>query len=87
MRDRQLTVTQNSVRQQDFSEPAPVQSSQLYFSIDELAERFRVERSTIERYVHRGKFGNEWFRMGTRIIIPAEGVYAFENDARTNAQQ
>jgi excisionase family DNA binding protein len=80
-------MAQYSVRQHDFGEPAQAQSSQLYFSIDELAERFRVERSTIERYVHRGKFGNEWFRMGTRIIIPAKGVYAFENDARTNAQQ
>jgi len=80
-------MAQNSIRQHEFNEPAEVQSSQLYFSIDELAERFRVERSTIERYIHRGKFGTEWFRMGTRIIIPAESVYAFENDARTHAQQ
>jgi hypothetical protein len=64
------------------SSPAQQQSSQLYFSIDDLAARFRVERSTIERYVHRGKFGDDWFRIGTRIIIPADGVYAFEKSAR-----
>ena len=64
------------------STPVQPQSSQLYFSIDDLAARFRVERSTIERYVHRGKFGDDWFRMGTRIIIPADGVYAFEKSVR-----
>jgi len=74
-------MPQHSVTGQE-SPSVQQQSSQLYFSIDDLAERFRVERSTIERYVHRGKFGDDWFRMGTRIIIPADGVYAFERSAR-----
>ena len=52
------------------------------FSINEVAEYLSVNRATVERLLHAGKFGKDWWRIGSKIIIPKENVFAYERDEK-----
>ncbi len=56
------------------------------FSINRTAEYFDVHRSTIERLLHAGEFGRDWWRIGRKIIIPKENVFAYERREREKRQ-
>jgi excisionase family DNA binding protein len=45
------------------------------YSVNKAAERLSVHRSTIARLLHDGTLG--FFRIGTRIIIPAENLQRY----------
>jgi len=40
------------------------------FDINRVAEHLSVHRSTVERLLHAGEFGKDWWRAGRKIIIP-----------------
>jgi excisionase family DNA binding protein len=48
------------------------------FSINKAAEYLSVHRSTVERLLHAGELGNNWWRIGTKIIIPKQNVFDYE---------
>jgi excisionase family DNA binding protein len=48
------------------------------FSINAVAKHLSVHRSTVERLLHGGEFGKDWWRIGRKIIIPKENVFAYE---------
>lgn len=52
------------------------------FDINKVAEHLSVHRSTVERLLHSGEFGRDWWRVGRKIIIPKENVFAYERRER-----
>ena len=52
------------------------------FDINKVAEHLSVHRSTVERLLHAGEFGKDWWRAGRKIIIPKENVFAYEKRER-----
>lgn len=52
------------------------------FSVNKAAEYLSVHRSTVERLLHAGEFGKDWWRIGKKIIIPKENVFAYERRER-----
>ena len=52
------------------------------FDINKIAEHLSVHRSTVERLLHGGEFGKDWWRKGRKIIIPKENVFAYERRER-----
>jgi excisionase family DNA binding protein len=52
------------------------------FSVNMAAAYLSVHRSTIERLLHAGEFGRDWWRIGKKIIIPKENVFAYERRER-----
>jgi len=52
------------------------------FSINAVAKHLSVHRSTVERLLHGGEFGKDWWRIGRKIIIPKENVFAYERRKR-----
>ena len=57
------------------------------FSINAVAKHLSIHRSTVERLLHGGEFGKDWWRIGRRIIIPKENVFAYERRKREQHQQ
>jgi excisionase family DNA binding protein len=57
------------------------------FSINAVAKHLSIHRSTVERLLHGGEFGEDWWRIGRRIIIPKENVFAYERRKREQHQQ
>ena len=57
------------------------------FSINAVAEHLSVHRSTVERLLHGGEFGTDWWRIGRKIIIPKANVFAYERRKRENGQE
>jgi excisionase family DNA binding protein len=57
------------------------------FSINAVAKYLSIHRSTVERLVHGGEFGKDWWRIGRRIIIPKENVFAYERRKRGIGQE
>jgi excisionase family DNA binding protein len=52
------------------------------FSINDVAKHLSVHRSTVERLLHAGEFGKDWWRIGSKIIIPKENVFNYERRER-----
>ena len=57
------------------------------FSINAIAKHLSVHRSTVERLLHGGEFGTDWWRIGRKIIIPKENVFAYERRKREIGQE
>lgn len=55
------------------------------FSIDQAAEYLTLSRSEIERMLHNGEFGRNWWRRGRKIIIPRINVFAYEQRQQAKA--
>ena len=56
------------------------------FSINDIAKYLSVHRSTVERLLHAGEFGKDWWRIGSRIIIPKQNVFEYERREREKRQ-
>ena len=52
------------------------------FSINDGAKYLSVHRSTVERLLHAGEFGKDWWRIGYKIIIPKKNVFEYERRQR-----
>lgn len=52
------------------------------FDINKIAEHLSVHRSTVERLLHDGEFGKDWWRIGRKIVVPKENVFAYERRER-----
>ena len=52
------------------------------FDINKIAEHLSVHRSTVERLLHGGEFGKDWWRIGRKIVVPKENVFAYERRER-----
>jgi excisionase family DNA binding protein len=52
------------------------------FDINKVADHLSLHRSTVERMLHAGEFGKDWWRKGRKIIIPKENVFAYERRER-----
>jgi excisionase family DNA binding protein len=52
------------------------------FSINSAAKYLSVHRSTVERLLHRGELGKDWWRIGRKIIIPKTNIFDFEKRER-----
>jgi excisionase family DNA binding protein len=48
------------------------------FSINDVARYLSVHRSTVERLLHGGAFGRDWWRIGSKVIIPKKNVFEYE---------
>jgi excisionase family DNA binding protein len=55
------------------------------FSIDQVAEYLALSRSEIERMLHGGEFGRNWWRRGRKYIIPKINVFAYEQRQQEKA--
>ena len=60
------------------NDPTPLDENIGNFSINAVAKHLSVHRSTVERLLHGGEFGRDWWRIGRKIIIPKENVFAYE---------
>jgi excisionase family DNA binding protein len=66
-----------------FTMPASNQHQQIEvppgnFSINKVAEYLSVHRSTVERLLRAGELGDNWWRIGSKIIIPKQNVFEYE---------
>src|SRR2546428_14068624 len=52
------------------------------FDINKIAEHLSVHRSTVERLLHGGEFGKDWWRIGRKIVVPKENVVAYQRRER-----
>jgi len=52
------------------------------FSINSAAKYLSVHRSTVERLLHSGELGKDWWRIGRKIIIPKTNIFDFERRER-----
>lgn len=55
------------------------------FSIDQAADYLTLSRSEIERMLHSGEFGRNWWRRGRKIVIPKINVFAYERRQQEKA--
>lgn len=53
-----------------------------HFSINGAAKYLNVHRSTVERLLHSGELGKDWWRIGRKIIIPKANIFDFERRER-----
>jgi excisionase family DNA binding protein len=40
------------------------------FDINKIADHLSVHRSTVERLLHAGEFGRDWWRIGRKYVVP-----------------
>lgn len=77
-----LTYVQSERLQMSSSKPPETREPTGNFDINKVAEHLSVHRSTVERLLHAGEFGRDWWRIGRKIIIPKENVFAYEKRER-----
>ena len=52
------------------------------FDINKIADHLSVHRSTVERLLHAGEFGRDWWRIGRKYVVPKKNVFEYERRER-----